>query len=320
MLISFSQPKEKYTVFPTNDKIIFDFCFMENGEKLAVADNTDIRFFSVETLELQSELSGGHSNRILTIDVSADNSLLVSADRTGKIVIWDVKAKTQLKSFSMENSPVTALKISPDSKHFIAGNSDGKVFVYDIETGQKIYTLDKQNKDVTSVAYSPNGELFATSGGDKTIYLYTKDGKLVTVLKGHKNWVREILFAEDGNKLISCGDDAQVMFWDLSSLKHITHKSYKKFGKNWITGIDYDDSDETLILGTISGKIEISTSFNFYKTAIRKPVNKIKLFTDNKSIIKFVVATQGKGLILMNAVNMKLRPIKKQQPQKKSKP
>ena len=197
MLISFSQPKEKYTVFPTNDKIIFDFCFMENGEKLAVADNTDIRFFSVETLELQSELSGGHSNRILTIDVSADNSLLVSADRTGKIVIWDVKAKTQLKSFSMENSPVTALKISPDSKHFIAGNSDGKVFVYDMETGQKIYTLDKQNKDVTSVAYSPNGELFAMSGGDKTIYLYTKDGKLVTVLKGHKNWVREILFAEN---------------------------------------------------------------------------------------------------------------------------
>jgi WD40 repeat protein len=320
VLISFSQPKEKYKVFPTNGKIIFDFCFLENGEELAVADNTDIRIFSVNTQQMLSELTGGHSERILAVDVSADNSLMASSDRTGKIVIWDVKANKQLRNFSLEDGPVTAVTISPNRKLFIAGNSDGKVFVYDIEIGQKIYSVEDHNKDVTSVAFSPDGELFATAGGDKTIYLYTKDGELVTVLKGHKNWVREILFAEDGNTLISCGDDSHFIFWDLSELKNITHNNYKRFGKNWITGIDFDSNDGTLVFGTISGKIEITTTFNFYKTAIRKPINKIKLVPDNKSIIKLIVATQGKGVILINAANMKLSSIKKLQPQKKSKP
>lgn len=307
VLLINAKEKPKFTVFSTESKMIFDFCFFENGEKLAVADNTTIKIFSTNSQQLLGELSCGHSEKILTIDVSKDNRLLASGGEDGKIVILAILEKSTIKNILIKDDIVTSVNFSPDSRYLLVGTSKGNVFVYDIENDTKSFNYSDHKKDVTSVKFSPDGKLFASSSGDKTINIYqTKDGKLISTLKGHRNWVREIIFNQDGQKLLSCGDDSKVIFWDLSNLTNISSnkKTYKTF--NWITSLDLYKDDKSYVFGRINGRITIKTSINNYQIKLNKAVNKIRFVPTEIDYIKVVAATNGNGLILIDAQNMKL--------------
>ena len=305
-MVSFSQEKGKYKVFPTDDKIIFDICFFDHGEKLAVADNTAIKIFSTKTNQLLDKLKYGHSKRILTIDVSSDNTLLASGGRDSTVVIWDLNEKSTVKNYSLKDGIVTALSISTNNKSLAVGSSSGTVLIYDLENNKQKHELNDHKKDITCVKFSPDENLLAMASGDKTINLYsTETWKLITSLKGHKNWVREVTFDEDSKKLISCGDDSKVIFWNLSDLQNISSKKKTFWGYNWITGIDLNTKNDSYVIANITGNIEIITPLSRYKINVQKPVSKVLFIPNEDSFLKVVAATQGSGVISIEAENMK---------------
>ena len=305
ILSAASQEKENFKIFPTDDNIIFDICLFDNGEKLAVADSADIKIFSVNNQILLDELTHGHSKRILAIDISNDNSILVSGGRDSTIIVWNLRDNTFKQSISLP-AVVTSVDVSPDSRFLLAGVSNGCVFVYDLKNDGIKFKINDHKKDVTSVIFSPDGKLMASASGDKTINLYsTENGNLVATLKGHKNWVRDISFYEDGHKLISCGDDSSVIYWDLSNLKNITSEKSNYMFLRWITNVDYKDDDEVFVIADITGRVEIISMLNRYKINLKNPVNKILFVPNNGKLLEVAVATHGGGVVLINAANMK---------------
>lgn len=298
--------KEKYTVFPTDDKIIFDICFFDNGEKLAVADNTDIKIFSVKTQQLLKTLPNGHSDRILTIDISEDNTLLVSGGRDGTVVIWNLQTQSNTLNISLKDAIATSVNISPDNNHLIIGDSHGNIILYDIEKQIQSFQINAHKKDITSVKFSPDGKIFASASADKTIHIYSsEDGKLIAILEGHKSWVRDIQFDQDGRQLVSCGDDSNVLFWNLKNLENIKSKKIKYSGVNWLTCIDLCEKDNTYAIGSSDGKIFIIADIVNYETKIKGTINKLLFLPGSSSELKVVLATQKLGVVLISAKNMK---------------
>lgn len=303
--LAHSQKLEKYKVFPTEDKIIFDIGFSDNGEVLAVADNTTIKVFSTESQQLIADFPSAHSDRILAVDISEDSTLLVSGGRDGTIVIWDFIERSTLQSISLDDAVVTSLDISPNSKYIVAGSSKGETLVYDIENNVSLFNLNDHKKDITSVKIGPNGNLFATASGDKTINIYElANGKQIQSLKGHKNWVRDISFSSDSKTLLSCGDDSQIIKWDLSELDSISSRVLKKGIIQWFTSIDYVSNQNTFLFGGINGDLIVSTSLGKYKAKLTNPINRAQFLPNPGNFIKVVVATSGKGVLLVEAEEM----------------
>ncbi len=304
----FSQEKNAYAIYKTENPIIYDICFSSNGNALCIADNNSIKVYSTESRELINEFKNGHTGQIMTIDISKDSSLLVSGGKDSTIVVWDFAANRILHSLHYQKVIITAVKISPDNRYLISGGSDSKVYLYDLKRNEPIHEFSEHTKDITSLAFSPDGCLFASASGDHLISIYDIESKtLVASLSGHKNWVRSISFSPDGTKLISCGDDSKVIKWEISDLNNIIIAQLSREGFDWFLSVDFNEDSRTYVTGGIDGKIRIVANFENYSARIGKPINKVIFKPNEGYFLKVAVATRGSGVIFMEANDMELK-------------
>ena len=308
LVSGYGQSGKNYTIFKTDSRIIYDLCFTSKGGSLAIADNNTIKVFSVNSKELVSEFKNGHTSQIRAIDISKDSSLLVSGDKEGKIVLWDFKNNTILKTLTFQKGIVTSLKFSPDGKYFASGGIDNKVYLYDISNNIVLHVFTDHTDDITSVCFSPDGKLLAAASGDKTISIYDlMNNQLITTLKGHKSWVRSIAFCNDGTRLISCSDDSQVITWNVMDHDKISMLDKAKNSFNWLMTVDYNEDGKSYVFGCWSGKAKIVTPFGINYLNVGKPINKIKFKPNTDFYLVIAIATRGKGVIYADARDMKVK-------------
>lgn len=307
LVVLFAEAKEKYKVYPTDSKIIFDFCFFENGEKLAVADNLNIKIFSTKTQKKLDEIKTDLCDRILAVDISKDAKILAFGGRDGIVIIRDLPNKTTSQNISLTGKIITTLNISPDNKLLAIGSSNGKVLIYDIKNKNSRFEFKDHEKDITSIKFSPDGKILATAGGDKKINLYeVENGILITKLSGHKSWVRSISFINN-EKLISCGDDSKIIQWDLTDFQNFDLNKTNLAGLGIITGVDSNEGNNSVAASGINGRIMILLPSGTYSSNVKQPVTKVLFIPNENFFLKLVVATHGAGIIQVKAEEMKLK-------------
>jgi WD40 repeat protein len=306
--IVYSREKHDLSGFKTDNNVIYDICFTRHGEALGIADNNEIKVYNTKTRDLLNAFKNGHRLQILAIDISKDSSLLVSGGKDSTIVIWDFIRNTVLKSLKYQKGIITSLKISPDGQYLVSGGTDNKIYLYDLIRNEIIMVFNDHTDDVTSIAISPDGKIMAAAGGDNLITFYDIENlKLITSLKEHKSWVRDISFNYDGTNLISCGDDSRVITWSTSDKNNIRKQADLKSGRSWLLCLANDPESKSYAFCDINGKINVYSQFGRYKTRIKVPVNHILFKPDEGTYFKIVAATRGRGVLLIEGENMKLK-------------
>lgn len=305
--VSFVSAKEKHnlTVFNTNSKHIYDICHSANGVVVVCTDNNSLKAFSVHSKELLASFDGGHREKVLSLDMSPDSTMLVSGGADSAVVIWDFITHEIIEKIHFAKAKINSVKFSPNNKSILFGCSDSKAYLYDIKKQKIIYEFNDLKKDINSVAFSKNGEKAAIAGADKVINIYnTSTFETISQLKGHRKWIREIHFYDNDKKIISCGDD-RIIEWNLVNHKQNKRKNYK----GWIVSVDIvnekTENGNLHAYGTINGQIYADNHFVKYKSNIHTPITKVVLIPDKNSQITLAVATLGSGLIYLEASNMK---------------
>jgi WD40 repeat protein len=82
--------------------------------------------------------------------------------------------------------------------------------------------------------------MLASAGDDRTVQLWDADtGAPVRTLSGHRDWVRGVAFAPDGQTLASASDDGTVRLWEVASgigfveLLPLSEGGWATFGDGW---------------------------------------------------------------------------------------
>jgi WD40 repeat protein len=302
----YSQKAKDYSVYPTESADILDICFSKYGEVIGIPDNNVIKVFKTNTQELIAEFKNGHTSQIQTIDISKDSLLLISGGKDSSIVIWDFINQVKLKTLTFQGSIVTSIKISPDNKFFVSGGID-KICIYDIKNDKLIRKINN-NTITTCVAFSPDGKIVATSNSDKSITVFeVETGKLLAKLQEHKSWVRNLTFSNDGTKLISCGDDSKIIRWNTSDRNDIKLLSKSRYGYNWLLSVDFYLDNRSYAFGDFNGNAVIITPFGRYNASVKSPINKVLFKPYEEDCLKIAVATREKGVLFIDAKNMKTK-------------
>ncbi len=125
---------------------------------------------------------------------------------------------------------IQSIAFTPDGRQIVSASEDKTIRVWDLATGKTVRTIrgevaPGQAGGIRAMALSPDGKWLAAGGtftggnpGDfGAIRLYDfASGKLVALLRGHKNAVSGLAFSPDGRHLLSGSVDFTAILWDVA--------------------------------------------------------------------------------------------------------
>lgn len=136
---------------------------------------------------------------------------------------------------------VRSLLVTADKKQIVTGGFDKTIKVWDIESGEMVREIlgeigPGSNGMIYTMALSPDNKYLAAGGwfgkddeseviGDIRVFDFNS-GKLLFLLKAHRNVIHALAFTSDSKKLLSADGESNLFLWDIETRKIIRKYSH----------------------------------------------------------------------------------------------
>ncbi len=188
----------------------------------------------------------GHDATLHSVTFSPDNTILISADVRGTVILWDTETGEIIdyliyQPFEMGdafnlNRDVHPMALSPDGRVLALGDYDNPtLLLLDIPAREPIGPpLSAHSAGLRSIAFSPDGAMLATGSRDGTLILWdteTWEPIHSTPFDIFEVGVSALAFSPDGDTLVAAGClarsadfpthdciQAEAMQWDVAAL------------------------------------------------------------------------------------------------------
>lgn len=237
-----TQPENKVTR-PDQTGRIWSIDFSSNSLRAATAsqDHTVI-VWDVVNREKQFILNE-HKDAVQIVEFSPDDRWLVSGDRSGHLILWDMKVgksvwngtvkenMVQFKGIPMHapietsnecfpDLGITSVAFSPNQKVLAVGTANGYLQTFDLTNFRELSVV-YLGQPVADLQFAEDGTslLAATLSGDVERYWQSPDPP--KMLPGHEGQVRFAALDSKGLKAVTGGHDQQLCVWDVDQTKLI---------------------------------------------------------------------------------------------------
>lgn len=137
-----------------------------------------------------------------------DQILYVSFENLGILNIHDSS-----RYICTHDRNVTDYHIFEDT--IITSSSNGIIRFWNMDGTQKMpwFNMDTK-KAVKMLDFSPG--LYALTYEDETLLLRAHNNRHALIYKGHSNYIEEMVYLKDSNRMAALSDDGELMLWDLA--------------------------------------------------------------------------------------------------------
>lgn len=115
----------------------------------------------------------GHTKAVSAVAFSSDGKLYASGDRSGKIRIWTLTAKSPTSiEIEAHRGGVDSLSFSPDGSILASAGRDTLVKSWATQSAEPLQIFKGHLDDVKGVAFNPDGKTIASAGLDGTVKIW----------------------------------------------------------------------------------------------------------------------------------------------------
>lgn len=216
-----------------------------------------------DTNELVPVYSFNLNNRVYSIDVSGENSLIATASDQPFIRLLDMRSTSSAHTLKGHKGKTLSVKWHPVNQNLLAsGGYDGEVRIWDIRQSRNLLCrLDMLTTNTSTSSSSPSSVVEAN---------LTQQS-----VKAHLGPVNGLIWDEAGSSLFTAGNDDKIRVWDMISTPYppvnklinfgpLTRNKYPQttpilLNPSGETELQYllfpSESGEVLIFRTIDGKL-----------------------------------------------------------------
>jgi WD40 repeat protein len=238
-----------HTVDNAHGRWIRKLAVSPDGQRVAsVGDDMVCRLWEAPSGKLVHELRGHDEltphhfpSMLYTCEFSADGQKLATADKTGRICLWDVSSGNKLAQLEAAGhytwdpkqrihsiGGTRSVAFSPDRQKLVAGgigtignidHLDGpsRVEAFDVESGKSEHVFEGDAKGlVEQLIFHPEGKWLLGVGGDNGGYVQVYDLAEKKVVKSDKApmHIHAAALSEDSLKLFAAGH-GKIGVWEI---------------------------------------------------------------------------------------------------------
>jgi WD40 repeat protein len=192
--------------------------FSHDGEFIAYGNCEGLIYILSRRKGLVATWKGHDRNS--SVSFSPSSNLLISTGSDKKIKLWDLDCCNRCCWTREDPESHDQVAFSPTGTFFATfGCVDPAVCLRNSSDGSILKTITSDIILKFGVALSPNGRTLAVCGSGDAIELWNlaDSESTATMLHGHRDSLRDIVFSPDGKFLASASCDRSIKIWDMAN-------------------------------------------------------------------------------------------------------
>lgn len=304
--LSFISAKEREITRLDKDKDIVYDIGISGTDKLVAMESDAIVTWDIHKKSIIHTYQDPQAG-LTCMGVSSQGTLTAFGNKHGQIAI--IKTGTSevvYQKFYSEKGPVTDIKFSPDDSQLGVVFATGTFMVADYSSNNSWGNNIPEGR-ATCIGFRDDGEYFAIGNDQGVIVNYSIVRKdLISKISTTANAINDIFWSSDTDKMIVVSSSGRIQtFSDITSSQEPGQISIK-YNSGVISGSGYIPPSNSLYTCTLQGTVKIHFNFGTYKIKFPVAMHAIKYLPLDDNYYTLAVATNGKGIILLNSRNMSL--------------
>jgi WD40 repeat protein len=241
------------------DGTVSSLAFAPDGRLLAsghLASSANVRIWDAAAGRLLATLEG-HTDRVRGVAFSPDGRLLASASSDGTVRLWDAASRRQREVLTGHGDTVHAVAFSPDGQTLASAGNEGDIRLWDLRTdGSTSRSRALHNRtNLMALAYSPDGRMIAVADTLGSIAVWDlATAKLLRVIHGDGDELRQLAFAPDGTALAAAGIRGMIRLWDPATGQELISLAGHRAQ---INGLAFSPDGRTLASASHDGAVKL---------------------------------------------------------------
>ena len=237
--------------------------------------NSNIKMIPLKGNSVAYEMAG-HKGNIKSLIFSFNGKYLYSASLDGKVLKWDIAARTStnVTSGSMQ---ITSIDVSSNGKYLAGINTDGNVIVWNPESNSDNFRIETTGKNIKVIRFTPDNNLLAIGDINGNVELWDVNlRKKISEVKAHTAQVNDIQFNTTLKQMATASNDKTLKIFNIEDPTDLT-----------IPPITFSDNEGFVLVMQFSpdGQLIISGAYEGSQNLVSRPSHVDYLVRDICSIV-----------------------------------
>lgn len=155
-----------------------------------------------------------HKAAVSSIELTKDDTEMVSASEDGSCIVWNMKTYTRLNAF-FANTMFKSILYHPDESQLLTCGSDRKITYWDASDANAIRVIEGGPEgQLNALDIEPDGIIFVSAGEDRLVKVWNyNEGTLSAQGRGHSGGINGVKISPNQKRIVSVGKEGAVFVW-----------------------------------------------------------------------------------------------------------